>query len=400
MLRIALRMLVGDAVKSLGVVMGVFLSTFLVAHMLAMFSGMLQRTFSLVSDIPQADVWVMDPAVQYADEVTGMPATALERVRGVEGVGWAVPLYTGSLRARLPSGLFRAVQVIGVDDATLVGGPREMLAGRLIDLRAADAVIVDEDAANSQLRMPLTPVPHEHDRMPEPTGKGSGPTRPLRVGDELLINDHRVVVAGIARLPPRFLTKVTLYTTYTRAVGLAPRERNQLSYVLVKAAAGHDPGEVAGRVRAATNLRARTRQQFERDTLDYFVRETGVVARIGFMVAIGVVVGLAVTALLLFLFTTENLRYYATLKALGASDRTLLLMVALQALTAGAAGYGLGMGASCTVGLVTPEKSMPFLLLWQVMAAVGAGVLVVCTLSAALSARLVLRVEPASVFKG
>ncbi len=397
MIRIALRMLVGDVVKSLGVVMGVFLSTFLVTHMLAMFTGMLQRTYSLLTDMPQADVWVMDPAVEYADEVTGMPATSLERVRGVEGVAWAVPLYTGTLRTRLPSGVFRAVQVIGLDDATLMGGPTKLSEGRLEDLRRADAVIVDRAAAEKQLRMPVRAIEHVHGRMPDPHGVE---TRPLAVGDELLINDHRVVVVGLAELSERFLTRVTLYTTYTRAMSLAPRERNLLSYVLVKSAEGHSASEVAARVQAATGLRARPRDEFARVTLDYFVRETGVVTRIAFMVIIGVIVGFCVTGLLLFLFTTENLRYYATFKALGASNAKLLSMIAVQAAACGVIGYGLGIGASCIVGMVTPASTMPFLLVWKTMAGVGAGVLGVCVASAALSGRLILRIEPATVFKG
>lgn len=397
MIRIALKMLVGDVVKSLGVVMGVFLSTFLVTHMLAMFAGMLQRTYSLLTDVPQADVWVMDPAVEYADEVTGMPATSLERVRSVEGVAWAVPLFTGTLRTRLPSGVFRAVQVIGLDDATLMGGPATLREGRLEDLRRADAVVVDVAAAGKQLRMPVRPMEHVHGQMPDPHAVE---TRPLAVGDELLINDHRVVVVGLAELSPRFLTRVTLYTTYTRALSLAPPERNLLSYVLVKAAEGRTPEEVARRIQEATGLRARSRDDFAQVTLDYFIRETGVVTRIAFMVIIGVVVGLCVTGLLLFLFTTENLRYYATFKALGASNRTLLSMIAVQAAACGAVGYGLGVGASCVVGMLTPEETMPFLLYWKTLGAVAAGVMGVCVLSGALSGRLILRIEAGVVFKG
>jgi putative ABC transport system permease protein len=114
MIRIAIRMLMGDLIKWMGVVLGVFFCTFLITHLLSMFNAMLERTYATISDIPQADVWVMDPSTEYVDETSGMPPTALDRVRGVSGVEWASPLIQNSVRARLPHGLFRAVTIIGV----------------------------------------------------------------------------------------------------------------------------------------------------------------------------------------------------------------------------------------------------------------------------------------------
>ena len=44
---------------------------------------------------PGADIWVMDPSVQFIDDVTPLTDNDLYRVRGVPGVAWAVPLYKG-----------------------------------------------------------------------------------------------------------------------------------------------------------------------------------------------------------------------------------------------------------------------------------------------------------------
>jgi hypothetical protein len=70
-------MLIMDRTKWLGVVLGVLLATFLITHLLSMFTGMMARTYATVSDIPYADIWVMDPAVEYVDEPAGLPDTAL-----------------------------------------------------------------------------------------------------------------------------------------------------------------------------------------------------------------------------------------------------------------------------------------------------------------------------------
>lgn len=395
MILIAIRMLVGDLMKWMGVVLGVFFCTFLITHLLSMFSAMLQRTYATISDIPQADVWVMDPSTEYVDETSGMPPTALDRVRGVSGVAWASPLIQNSVRARLPNGLFRPVTIIGVDDATLIGAPAHIIGGTVYDLRTSDAVFIDADSANNLLRLPDEPRGrHPGWNMPD----FSGETRPLTPGDELLLNDRRVRVIGIAKLGPRFLARSIAYTTYSNALSIIPRQRNVLSYVLVKAADGVAPADLAKRIEASTGLRARTREGFSLATKDYFVKVSGVVSRIGFMVGIGVAVGAAVSGLLLFLFTNENARFYATFKALGATGRVIVEMVIAQALVSGVVGYCLGIGISATMGLLVKSPAMPYQLTWNTLIFTAVTVLCVTVFSAALSAMKVVKLEAGRVF--
>ncbi len=395
MIRLALRMLVNDRVKWLGVILGVFFCTFLITHLLSMFEAMLQRTYATITDIPHADVWVMDPATEYVDETAGLPPTALDRVRGVPGVAWATPLLTSTVRCRLPNGMFRPVAVVGVDDATLLGAPERVLGGSVHDLRRADSVIVDAESAKSLLRMPIElPTRRPGWNLPD----FSGPTRPLGVGDDLLLNDHLVRVVGLADLGPRFLSRATAYTTYSHALAIIPRQRNTLSYVLVKASPGEDPRELASRIERATGLRARTARDFSLATKDYFVRVSGVVSRIAFMVGIGVVVGACVSGLLLFLFTNENARFYAVFKALGAGSRLIVLMVVAQAVLSGIVGYALGIGISAGIGRLIKTPAMPYFLTWETLGFTGVTVMLVTTFSAVLSALKVIGLEPGRVF--
>jgi putative ABC transport system permease protein len=156
----------------------------------------------------------MDPKVQFIDDVKPLQDTELFRVRGIDGVAWAVPLYKGLLKARLDDGSFQTCNVIGLDDATLIGGPPEMVDGAIADLRRADGVIVDETGARGKLAKPARE-------------KGGAPS-PLRVGDTLELNDHRAIVVGICRVSRTFQSQPVVYTTYSRAVTFAPRERKLL----------------------------------------------------------------------------------------------------------------------------------------------------------------------------
>ena len=155
---LALKMLLGDRAKYIGIVLGVMLASMVITQQGSIFVGLMSRTFAAITDAGGPDIWVMDPKVQFIDDTKPMQATALNRVRGVPGVAFAAPFYKGLLRVRLDNGEFQNCNVIGLDDATLTGGPPAMVEGKVEDLRRADAVIVDAVGASTRLaRKPATP---------------------------------------------------------------------------------------------------------------------------------------------------------------------------------------------------------------------------------------------------
>src|ERR1700761_8324391 len=113
---VAIKMLVGDRAKYLGIVMGITFASLLITQQAAIFVGLMARTYGAISDLGLPDIWVMDPKVQFIDDIKPMQDTTLYRVRGVEGVQWAVPLYKGLLSARLDNGNFQTCNVMGLDD--------------------------------------------------------------------------------------------------------------------------------------------------------------------------------------------------------------------------------------------------------------------------------------------
>src|SRR5512135_1230863 len=119
--RIALKMLVGDRGKYLGIIMGLTFASLLITQQSSIFTGLMTRTYGSITDLSQPDIWVMDPKVLFIDDIKPLQDTELYRVRGVEGVEWAVPLYKSLLKARLEDGNFQICNVFGLDDATLIG---------------------------------------------------------------------------------------------------------------------------------------------------------------------------------------------------------------------------------------------------------------------------------------
>lgn len=382
---IALKMLMGDRGKYFGILLGLTFASFLITQQMSIFCGLMSRTYSFITDSGLADLWVMDSKVQFVDDIKPLQDTQLLRVRGIEGVDWAVPLYKGLLKARLETGAFQTCNVVGLDDATLIGGPATMLDGKLEDLRRADGIIVDAVAAATRLAR-----------------KGpDGRPVPLKTGDVLELNDHRAVVVGICRVSRTFQSQPVVYTTFSRATRFAPRERKLLSFIHVKAKPGMDPKALCARIRAQTGLAAHTKADFEDITIAYFMKYTGIPVNFGIAVLLGFLVGTAIAGQTFYNFTVENLRHFAALKAMGATHLTLLRMVLLQAVLVGGIGYGLGIGAAAGFGRwVGGNTELAFRMPWQVLVATGAAVFIICSLAAFLSLWKVVRLEPGIVFKG
>ena len=170
--------------------------------------------------------------MRFIDEAPALPDADLYRVRGVEGVSWAVRLYKGQVRARLEDGNFRNVVLFGIDDASLVAAP-EMLLGELSDIRQPDAIIVDKAG-------------YEY----------MWPGQPLQLGRVFQLNDRRAVLVGICKASPPFTTMPVLYARYSRVMGFVPPERNLMTFILAEPNHGTSSQELCRRIEKQTGLMA------------------------------------------------------------------------------------------------------------------------------------------------
>ena len=347
MLRVALKMLLGDRSKYVGLLFGITFTSFLVTFAASYFCGFMTRGFALIAENPAADVWVMDPAVSSAEQTTNMPAEALDRVRSVEGVLSAVPLALGTAEVRFPNGRFQTFQIIGVDNATLSSIPPLKDGASSVVLHSPDAAIVDPGGTEGKLETPLLRA----DQWPtEPHLNAL--TRPLSEGDELLVNDQRVKIVGRSEALPRYPPRPLLYTTFSNAERILLPERHRLTFVLATAAPGVAPNELAARIQARTGLKARTSEDFKADTVWWFMVNSEDVGDIGAMLTLAMSVGFGLTGVMLYMFTTEALRQYAVLKAMGATPRLLLAMIFVQAGLCALVGTGLGLGLCAIIGQI------------------------------------------------
>ena len=376
---IALKMLTGDRAKYLGLIFTIAFCTFLLENQTSIFAGVLKRTGSQIADVTDAEIWVMDPKTEYFEQTKALKDTDLTRVRGVEGVQWAVRLFKGSPVARTGDGKFAVSICLGLDDGTLTGAPRKMLLGSWQRLREPDSVVIDK--AGYVLLFP---------------------GEPLELGRTLELNDHKVTIVGISDPPAPFLSFPVMHTRYSEGVNFVGRERTQLSYVLVKPQPGVNAEELCKRIEAQTGLRARTSEQFQWDCIRYYLKNTGIPVNFGITITIAVIVGVVVAGQTFYLFTIENLKQFGALKAIGVTNWRLIGMILLQAFTVGLIGFSLGTGMAGQFFDFFSQKiaTRGLVLIWQSVALTGATIVFVMIFASILSLRRVLVLEPAVVFRG
>lgn len=385
MLQFAIKMLIGDRAKYIGIIIGLSFASFIISQQGAILLGIMKRTYGFILDTSQPNIWVMDPSVQFIDDIKPMKETNLFRVRSVDGVEWAEPLFKGLIKARLANGTFQTCILIGIDSATLIGGPPLMVQGKLEDLRFPDAVIVDLNGANTKLAAP--PL------------NGSGVKIPLKIGSVMELNDNRAYVAGICSVSRTFQSQPVIYTTYNRATQFVPRERKLLSFVIAKASPGLDPQEVCNKIRAQTGLKAYTPYGLSRLTVEYYMRNTGILINFGVAIILGFIIGIAIAGQTFYNFTLDNLRYFGTLKAMGAENSLLTKMILLQALFLGTIGWGIGIGGAAIFGYLAKGTELSFSMPFALYLTSLFSMLSICLLAAYFSIRRVKKTDPAIVFK-
>ena len=199
---VALRILLGDRAKYIGLIFGIAFSTMLMSNQISIFTGLMLRTAGQIIDAREADVWVMDPRVEYVDEIEPMTDMQLGRVRGVDGVDWAVPFFKGLTVAHARDGMLQQIILLGVDDATLTGVAPRLVLGSAENLKQPDAMIIDR--AGFQFMWP---------------GEAPG------LGKVVELNDHRAVIAGISDASAPFTTSTpsSIPSTQTRGTTSAAR---------------------------------------------------------------------------------------------------------------------------------------------------------------------------------
>jgi putative ABC transport system permease protein len=268
------------------------------------------------------------------------------------------------------------VAVVGCDPASMLGNAWTMKQGEARAIREPDAVVID------------TLDTHKLGN--------------VKVGDMLEINGKRARVAGLSNGIVGFTTNPYVFTTMERArrdytVGVPA---GHCSYYLVKCKPGTDVNALCRKIQERVpQLDAHPKETLGLLAMHYWLMRTGIGLSFGLAALLGLLVGVAVVAQTLYGSVTERLREFATLKALGASEGTLLSFLMAQASGVAATGALLGLLVSWLLSLVLSTPRAAIILTWEVAALSALMIFAVCLVAAWLPYRRLRAVDPASVLR-
>ncbi len=216
------------------------------------------------------------------------------------------------------------------------------------------------------------------------------------------INDREVKVVGVFEIGPSFGIDATVLTSDDNWLRLFPdRSREKISLGLIRLKAGADPLAVRDRLREALpgDVLVLTKA-------DFIARETAYwnsATPIGYIFAFGAIMGFVVGAIIvyqiLFADVSEHLNEYATLRAMGYSNRFVSGIVIQEALILAVLGYLPGVAAATWLyGLAAGATRLPMHLTAARALTVLVLTLLMCGLSGFLALRKVRKLDPAEVF--
>lgn len=373
MLAFALKTLMADRGKALVALSGVVFAFVLVNLQGGMFLGLVSKA-SVMVDHGAADIWVGRRGIKTPDFPCEIPESWLNRIRGLAGVRRAEPYIISATSIALADGTFEYVQVVGSDPQSMLGSAWTFTQGGLEQLRRPNCVSVDELDGH---------------RLGNP-----------QVGDVLEIGGCRAEIAAKTCGILGFLTTPYVFTSLETARDYLRIAPGYCSYFLVEIDDQADARAVRDLIRRRVpHLDVYTADELSWRTRAHWTTRTGIGASFGGSTLLGVFVGLLMVAQSLYALVIDHLADYATLKAMGATDRQVRRVLSTQALTIAATGTLLGALVTLVVRHFLSTPVMPIQMPPWLMLISAVLVVVLCLISVILPGRRVQRVDPVTVLQ-
>jgi putative ABC transport system permease protein len=142
-----------------------------------------------------------------------------------------------------------------------------------------------------------------------------------------------------------------------------------------------------------------TTGEFKTVSYDYMLYEGGLIGVLAMGLLIGTTVGLAIVILAVLSSVQQNLREFATLKAIGATNADLRRIVFFQSVSYTIAGSFIGASLLCELAWAARSPHLILMLSPVLLLGLVPYVGMIAIVAAALAIRKVQKVDPASVFQ-
>lgn len=358
--------------------LGLSLLLGVVYSMIGIYRGMVDDALTLAR-APQADIWVVETGSRgpfaESSRIPGDTREAIARLHGISATG-AITLQT--VETQHADKQLR-LYVVGYELDRL-GGPSKIVAGRHITRSHYEAV-ADKRAG----LLPGDRVPMGRNMF---TVVGLTEDRVSSSGDPIVyvtLRDSQELQFELAPSAAR--------REMARGGGVVGTDT--VNAVVAQVSPNISADEVASAARQWKHLAAMTQVVQENILTQSMVERAR--KQIALFTVILLTVSAVIIALIIYTMTMDKLREIATLKLIGAPDRTIVGLIVQQALAMGIIGFSFG---AVLISLIKDYFPRRVILQPADGLALATIVLVVCVLASALGVRLALKVDPGEALKG
>jgi len=376
MLQEAIRFIRYDKAKSIGVVIGIVISTFLIGQQIGI-ATFLTGLMSGMVDNSTGDIWVVDSRTTDANSLGKLDVRKVREIRSIEGVAEAYPMVLAGGTATFANGKSTGIILVGSEAPTFAAGPLpgKILLGSLERLQTEAAVSADlYDAPTYEIE-----------------------TAP---GAEFEINGKRAVI-GAQTNNIRGFGGSMMYTTLERARYFGNSGTTDISAVVVNVKPGYTPQQVRDQInRGIYGIRAWVRADFSQSTVSYVLGTSGIGASTGTLVVFAIISGFFIIGLTMYSSALDRIRDYGTMKAIGASNGYIRRLILLQAAIFAVVGFVIAFALLEGFRRGVESTGLIFGFSWSVIAGIFGVTLLIALSGAIFALRRITGLEPAAVFRG
>jgi len=360
------------------------LTTLGVAGLLAVVITMMGIYEGALSDalrLPRAsnpDLWVVQPLTKgpFA-EPSRIPRDTRDLIRRMPGVAATGAVTFQTLQATTANGKPLRLFLQGYEPGRL-GGPPAMIAGH--GITQSHYQIVADISSGLRIGDQLSLGPHSYPYTVVGLTQGMVTSSSDPVAWVTLLDAQAIQFDVAPSLQRR-----------EKAAGRPPIVTADINAVLVRLHPGVSKAAVAQDIERWKHLSAVTEQQ-EEDYLTVFVISR-MQKQLGMFMGILIVISAVIIALIIYTLTMDKLRSIATLKLVGAPDRTIISLIVQQALMLGVSAFALGVALTSAFKGYFPRRVQ---MEPRDIAILFAIVVVMCLLASILSVRAAVKVDPAT----
>jgi len=322
MLKLAFKFIRYDRAKSVGIIIAIVISIFLIGQQLGLLFFLMGLMGNLVGNAPVQDneMWIIEAQSNNINSVNSIDQRLVQQIGSLPAVDIAYPVVLAPAQATFLDGKTAAVTLVGSPVPEFIMGPipnriAEGEISSLIDPNAVSAETFSAKTWNTELHL----------------------DKPIE------INGKRAKITVLTRNAQAFGASL-MYTSIENARLLGNADPTKVSVIVAKLKEGADKEQIAQDIgQLFPQLQAWDPKKLENSTVREILITSNMGMSFGTLVLFAMISGFFIIGLTLYSSALDRIKDYGTLKAIGAKKGYVNKLIVAQAFLYAVIGYSIAM---------------------------------------------------------